>query len=761
MLATLRRIVQEVSAAPDLNSALFLVSERVREAIKTDACTIYLVDNQRGEYVMMATKGLNPAAVTHIRLGLTEGMVGLVGKREEPINLEDAPSHPNFYYEPRAGEEKFKAFLGVPIMHKRSLLGVIVAQQEEARRFGEDEEAFLVTLSAQLAGIIAHAKAVGTIEGLYSEEVSAVQSELEFAAVAGMPSVSGIGIGRAVVVYPQADLDAVPDRKAENIEEEIALFRRALVETRDEIKSIKQKLSSTLSKDELALFTVYLRMLGKNDLEDKVIDVISQGQWAQGALKIVVKQHVRQLASMDDEYLRDRANDIMDLGAKVLANLQEIKQKPNFYSENTILVGEQVTAADLADVPEGRLKGIISYRGSSSSHIAILARALNIPTIMGATGEPVSFLEGKEIVLDGYYGHAYVNPSEQLREEFSILVQEEKDLDADLQGLRDLPAQTPDGHEVTLYVNAGLLNESGLSLSVGAAGVGLYRTEVPFLIRERFPSEEEQRVVYRQLLNAFAPRPVIMRTLDVGGDKMLPYFTHEEDNPFLGWRGIRVTLDHPEVFLVQVRAMLRASEGLNNLRIMLPMITTVSEVDESLHLISRAYHEVRSEGALIKMPSVGVMIEVPSAVYQAKAIASRVDFLSIGSNDLTQYILAVDRNNARVSDLYDSLHPAVLGAIRYTIKCAHDENKPVGLCGEMASDPVSIILLMALGLDSLSLNAVSLLRVKWVIRSITYAKALELSREVLALDNAAMIRFRLESALDEAGLGGLIRAGGK
>ena len=287
----------------------------------------------------------------------------------------------------------------------------------------------------------------------------------------------------------------------------------------------------------------------------------------------------------------------------------------------------------------------------------------------------------------------------------------------------------------------------------------MYRTEIPFLMRDRFPSAEEQRIIYRQLLASFAPRPVIIRTLDVGGDKPLPYFPIKEDNPFLGWRGIRITLDHPEIFLAQLRAMLRASEGLNNMRVMLPMVTDVQEVDEALRLLRKAYTEVRDEGYDVEMPQIGVMIEVPSAVYQARALAKRVDFLSVGSNDLTQYILAVDRNNPRVANLYDSLHPAVLRALMQVVDNGHQEGKHVSICGEMAGDPASALLLLAMEFDSLSMNASSVGRVRWAIRHFTKKKAAKLLHEVLSMESAVMIRCHLELALERAGLGNLIRAG--
>jgi phosphotransferase system enzyme I (PtsP) len=290
------------------------------------------------------------------------------------------------------------------------------------------------------------------------------------------------------------------------------------------------------------------------------------------------------------------------------------------------------------------------------------------------------------------------------------------------------------------------------SLEQGAEGVGLFRTEIHFLMADRFPSEEEQRKIYRNQLEVFAPRPVTMRTLDIGGDKALPYFPIEEDNPFLGWRGIRVTLDHPEIFLAQIRAMLKANEGLGNLRIMLPMVSNLAEIDEALDLIHRSHREILQEGHSGDLPPIGVMVEVPAAVYQARAMAKRVDFLSVGSNDLTQYLLAVDRNNARVADLYHSFHPAVLQALQAVAQAGHAEGKPVGICGELAGDPLAAVLLLAMGYDVLSMNATSLPKVKKVLRNLRMSDAKEILKEVMEMDDVTETRARLEKVLSDRGL---------
>jgi phosphotransferase system, enzyme I, PtsP len=757
MLTTLRKIVQEVDGAKDLRQALKLIVSKVCAAINTEAVSIFLIDSRKSEYVLMATEGLSQSLAENLRVPLDEGLIGLVGRREEPINLEDAPSHQNYYYDEALGKEKFSAFLGVPIIHHRRLYGVLAVQQVEKRCFDEDDEAFLVTLATQLASVIERAETSGELASLkpFRPKVRSSKDNL----IHGVPSVAGIAIGTAVIVYPQADLDAVPDRKISDVDAEIAEITSALEHTRQDIQKLSERMQTTLPKNEQALFDVYLCLLADDSLGEEIIAEIHQGAWAQAALRIVIKRHIRQFESMQDQYLAERASDFRDLGRRILAYLQLGSQKVIEYPEDTILVGEEISASALAQVPQGSLAGIVSARGSSYSHVAILARALGIPTVMGAKGLAVKNIGGQRIVVDGYFGQVYISPSRRLLNDFKKLAAEERELDESLEALRKEEAVTPDGHRVRLLVNTGLEGEAGLSLSVGAEGVGLFRTEMQFMTRDSFPVEEEQRVIYRQLLQAFAPRPVTMRTLDIGGDKELPYFPVHDTNPFLGWRGIRITLDHPELFLIQIRAMLRASLDLNNLQILLPMISGVGELDEALNLINQAYEELIEEELAIQRPKIGVMIEVPSAVYQTRTLAKRVDFVSVGSNDLTQYILAVDRNNARVAGLYDSLHPAVLQALVQVVEGAHAEGVSASICGEMSSDPVAVTLLLAMGFDSISVNSTSLPRTKWIIRNFSLAQARKLLSEVLVMDNAPLIRFHLEKALDDAGLGGLIRAG--
>ena len=754
MLSLLRRITQEVTAAQSLQAALDIIVRRVRRAMRSEVCSIYLVDPNTQDYILMATRGLNADAAGKLSLKADEGLVSLVGRRAEPVNLEDAHVHPAFHYLSGTGEERYKSFLGVPIIHHRQVLGVLVVQHEERRRFDEGEEAFLITLSAQLAGVIAHAEATGAMMSL-TPNTPPPGSDFRYKGIAGS---SGVAIGKAVVIFPPADLDVIPDRIPQSTESEVEDFYQALEAVRSDIKKVSSRLSQHISNDEKALFDVYLKILDDNSLAAEIVRKIEEGNWAPGALRQVIKLHISFFEQMEDPYLRERASDIRDLGRRILSHLQE--KTPSVtedLTEPVILVSEELTASMLGEFPLDKVKGLVSVMGSSSSHVAILARAMGIPTVMGAVDLPYSKLDKIDMIVDGYSGQIFTYPSEAIIDSYQQIVDEERQLESEYEQLKDLPCETLDGQRIGLYVNTGLLADINRSLDRGAEGVGLYRTEVPFMIRDRFPTEAEQEQIYRQQLEGFAPAPVTIRTLDVGGDKALPYFPINEENPFLGWRGIRVTLDHLEIFMAQIRAMIKASAGLHNLKIMLPMISNVAEVEEALALIRRAYAEVKEEGYDVVMPLVGVMIEVPSAVYQAKELAGMVDFMSVGSNDLTQYLLAVDRNNSRVANLYHTFHPAVLRALADIVERTKGEGVKLSVCGEMAGDPLGAILIMAMGYDTLSMSSTSLPKVKAVLRKLTMEQAQDMLRQVLPLVHSDAVRQTMMKLVREAGVERLIR----
>ena len=753
-LDTLRRIVQEINASVSLHDSLDIMVNHVAEAMHVDVCSIYLLDERNKRYVLMASKGLKPEAVGHVSLSVGEGLVGLVGNREEIVNLDNAPKHERFAYLPETGEELFNSFLGVPVMYRRKVMGVLVVQNKEPQDFSEAAESFLVTLCAQLSGVIAHAHAVGNID-VFRKPTSG-SSYKTFQGVSGA---GGIALGRAIVLYPPADLAAIPDREAEDISDELDLLDQAIAAVRLEIQSLDEKMQDSLMSEERALFSVFLRMLDENALPSEIKDHIRAGSWAQGAVRKVIDKHVALFAQMEDDYLRERVSDLKDLGRRILACLQEADSSHRELSPDSILIGEEISTAALVELPVDKIAAIVTSEGAANSHMVIVARALGIPTVVGVTELPITTLDDIEMIVDAYQGRVFVNPPRRLRQRYKEVQKEEEQIAKDLKQYETKDAVTPDGISIPLFVNTGLMIDVVRGVQRGAKGVGLYRSEIPFMLRERFPGEEEQRAIYRQQLSHFANKPVIMRTLDIGADKDLPYFSIEEENSALGWRGLRFTLDHPEIFSAQIRAMLKASIGLNNLHILLPMVTSVSEVEEVLYLLERDWLAVQEEEQVkITKPKIGIMVEVPSVLLQIGEFAELVDFFSVGSNDLTQYLLAVDRNNPHVANVYSHFHPSVLRALNRLVEDCHIYQKPVSVCGEMAGDPLSAILLMAMGFNTLSMSSSNILRVRKAICHVPMADAKQLLDNVLQMNNSLVIKSWLEHYFKTHGLADMVKS---
>lgn len=753
-LDTLRRIVQEINASVSLHDSLDIMVNHVAEAMHVDVCSIYLLDERNKRYVLMASKGLKPEAVGHVSLSVGEGLVGLVGKREEIVNLDNAPKHERFAYLPETGEELFNSFLGVPVMYRRKVMGVLVVQNKESQDFSEAAESFLVTLCAQLSGVIAHAHAVGNIDVFRKPNSGSTYKTFQ-----GVSGAGGIALGRAIVLYPPADLTAIPDREAEDISDELALLDQAIASVRKEIQSLDEKMQDSLMSEERALFSVFLRMLDENALPSEIKDHIRTGSWAQGAVRKVIDKHVALFAQMEDDYLRERVSDLKDLGRRILACLQEADSSHRELSPDSILIGEEISTAALVELPVDNIAAIVTSEGAANSHMVIVARALGIPTVVGVTELPINTLDDIEMIVDAYQGRVFVNPPRRLRQRYKEVQKEEEQIAKDLKQYETRDAITPDGVEIPLFVNTGLMIDVVRGVQRGAKGVGLYRSEIPFMLRERFPGEEEQRAIYRQQLIHFANKPVIMRTLDIGADKDLPYFSIEEENSALGWRGVRFTLDHPEIFSAQIRAMLKASIGLNNLHILLPMVTSVSEVEEVLYLLERDWIAVQEEEQVkITKPKIGIMVEVPSVLLQIGEFAELVDFFSVGSNDLTQYLLAVDRNNPHVANVYSHFHPSVLRALQNLVQACHQQQKPISVCGEMAGDPLTAILLMAMGFNTLSMSSSNILRVRKAICHVPMSDAKQLLDDVLHMNNPLVIKSWLEHYFKTHGLADMVKS---
>ncbi|WP_448213907.1 phosphoenolpyruvate--protein phosphotransferase [Colwellia sp. MEBiC06753] len=751
MLTTLRRIVLEFSQEPELDKALRRLVTQVKQAMATDCCSIYLADYQQQHFLLMASDGLAQESLGHTFIGFNEGLIGLVGQREEPLNVADAKNHPHFKLTPEVQEDELNAFLGTPIIHQRKVIGILSIQQKNARSFTENEEAFLVTLSAQLATALSNA----------DKQSSDAQSGLmPFKQLKGIAGSGGVAMAPMIVIQPRADLRRLPLQKVYASTEQKQRYLDAVKKTRIDFEAMSLKLANLVAKDSLDIFEIYKQLLDSTQIGREVEEKINAGWCAESGLKLVIDHYAMQFESLEEQYLRERATDIRDLGNRVLFNLQQLSLASESLPEEFILVANDVTASMIAEYQHRGLKGIVSLTGSNNSHAAILARAMGLPAIMGIPSLPLSQLDHQQAILDGYSGDLFISPDSSLLKEYQHLVEEETALSEKVKAVIDLPSITPDGRAIELLLNAGLSAGFEYSQKVGAVGIGLYRTEIPFMNRSCFPSEHEQTVWYKEVLASFPTQPVTMRTLDVGGDKALPYFPIEEENPFLGWRGIRITLDHPEIFLLQVRAMMRANIDHKNLEIMLPMISSVVEVDDALRLINQAYYELCNEfGEKITKPRIGIMLEVPGVIYQLKELAQRVDFFSVGSNDLTQYLLAVDRNNSRVSNIYDYYHPSVIRALNVIAQESSKYLVPLSLCGELASEPAGALLLLAMGYDKLSMNAFNISRVKWVIRNVEMKRAKVMLSHALTLTTAKQVHNYLNEQLEQLGLGGFTRAG--
>ncbi len=750
----LKKIIYDVDHAKDIACALELIVNQVSDVLQAEVCSVYTVEKDekgRKQLVLKANKGFSLKESDAVVLNVGDGLVGRIAERSEPINILDAHLHKQFQAFSQINEEGYLAFLGVPIIEHGDVLGVVVVQKKQGQ-FSDEHEAFLTTLASRLSSAILHAKNSGDVQQqLYSSRRSI---ELQ-----GSPGSPGISIGKSVLLFDSDFIGVIQQKESRGTHIEKKAFHAAIDAVITELNEQADIMKASLPEAEVALFTVYIQMLQDGPLIDETIKAIENGLWAPLAWRNSVETHAEIFDAMNDAYLAERAQDVRDLGKRVLKGMMHSKEEHLDYPQDTILIGDNISVTDLARVPSGMLKGIISGHGSKSSHVAILAHALGVPAVMGVANLPTG-IEGKTIVVDGYSGHVYIDPHPELFDSLIKAINEDDLILLELDDLKEERATTTDGVDISLYVNSGLMADLSPSISAGADGIGLYRTEIPFQIRDRFPTEAEQFEQYRELLSLFKGKPVVLRTLDVGGDKPLSYFPINEDNPFLGWRGIRITLDHPEIFMTQVRAMLRANMGLNNCHILLPMVTNSIELDDALILVHRAKNELEDElNTPVPFPKVGVMIEVPAAVYQIEDFCRLVDFVSVGTNDLTQYLLAVDRNNENVADIYTSLHPAVLKAIQQIVHGALKQNTPVSVCGEMAGDPLGMLLLVGLGIENLSMSVGSISRIKQVIRHFSTVEARQLLEQAIDLSDPDDIREMLIDAINDKELGGLIRAG--
>jgi len=566
----------------------------------------------------------------------------------------------------------------------------------------------------------------------------------------GIPASPGVAVGRAYVYKKEI---AIVEMKIEDdrIQEELNRFRAALDASRRQLLRIKEKTLRELGEKEAEIFQAQLLMLEDPMFVNEVENKIRCGKNAEAAVNEVVKHLVSTFSAIKDEYLKERAFDIQDIGERVIKNLLGYGDLLKL-TQRVVVIAKNLTPSDTARMNIKRVLGFATEVGGATSHTAIIAREYGIPAVVGVANLTEKVKPGELVIVDGNKGLVIIQPHEKTVSEYIKISRENKRRSEELKKFALLPAMTVDGHRIEVAANIGNLNEVKLALIYGAEGVGLLRTEFLYLDRATPPSEEEQFKVYSQIVQSLDGKPIIIRTLDIGGDKPLPYLKMPKElNPFLGWRGIRISLEEPNIFKEQLRAILRASVY-GNLKIMFPMISTIEEVKTAKNILNEAKEELRSRCIPFKEDiEVGIMIETPSAALMADALSREVDFFSIGTNDLTQYVMAVDRTNQKISGLYDALHPAVLRLINNTVKSAHKKGKWTGICGELAGDPEAVPILIGLGLDELSVNPPSIPNVKKLIRSISYEEANQLAKKAIKMTSAKDVRNLVKAFMQSRG----------
>jgi phosphotransferase system enzyme I (PtsP) len=742
--------------------------ELIAERTETDVCSIYLLDERTQRLTLAATTGLDPAAIGRVTMAVGEGLTGMTLEKLKPVMVVDAFAHPRFRYFPESGEDRFHSFVGVPLVDASKAVGVLVVQTLRRRKFSAGEMQLLATIATYVSQAIVKARLVEDLRSKEQEQrvfrqrmVAAVKQlqvlqktigeskrvergRPKHARLEGLPAAPGYGRGRAHLVQPPVTFAVVEEQGAGEPASERKRFHRAVAASVVEVKALKARLAERLPEFDSGIVEAYRLMLEDRGFLDKIDHHIAAGLAAESALKRVVDEYVGTFTAMSDQYLRERAADVKDVGLRVLRNLLGIDEPERALERDTVLVADELSLSDLSLIDPARLKGIIMATGGVTSHATILAKSFEIPTVVGAEHIRGAVREGDWVIVDGNSGAIFVNPAADVTREYDRLDRDYHAFNRELDSLRTLPAETSDGRRVNLYANMGLIADLPLIHRHGADGVGLYRTEFPFLTYRDFPDEEEQYEVYARVVRSMGGRPVTIRTLDIGADKYPTYLNvAREDNPFLGWRSIRISLELPDVFRVQLRAILRAG-ALGRVRLLVPMISSVNQIRRSKELLEEAKEELRRAGREFDatMP-IGMMVEVPAAVSLASHLIREVDFFSIGTNDLIQYLLAVDRNNHKVAELYEELHPAVLAAIHDTVQAARGAGKWVGMCGEMASNPLCTLVLLGLGLDDLSMQPLYIPVVKRIVRSVGFEEVQALARDVLSLPTVEEVKGRL------------------
>ena len=725
----LMRRIRELMAEPlDPQARLDQIVRQIAQNMVAEVCSLYVL---RADAVLelYATEGLNPGSVHLAQLKLGEGLVGTIAATARPLNLSEAQKHPAFTYLPETGEEIYNSFLGVPILRAGRTLGVLVVQNKAARLYRDEESEALETVAMVVAEMIA----AGSLEGLSRPGVALDLSRP--VSFDGVALSDGIGIGHVILHEPRV---VVTNLFNEDVEAEVDRLGKALGIRRVSIEDMLARRDVAAEGEHRAVLEAYRMFAHDRGWVRRLEEAVRNGLTAEAAVEKVQSDMRARMMHMTDPYIRERLHDFDDLANRLLRQLIGRDGHEDATAGDTVIVARSMGAAELLDYPREMIRGLVLEEGAATSHVVIVARALGIP-VVGQVKGAVSMSENRDLVIvDGEDGGVHLRPPSELAAVFTDKARFREKRQERYRSLRDVPSETKDGVAIDLEMNAGLLVDLPQLEESGAAGIGLFRTELQFMVASTMPRASDQERLYAAVLSAAGDRPVTFRTLDVGGDKILPYISQSpEENPALGYRALRLALDRPGLMRTQLRALLKAAAG-RELKVMFPMVTDVTEVRQARALIDNELRHLKRFGHL--MPSqlkVGAMIEVPSTLFQLDELMAELDFVSVGSNDLFQFFAAVDRGNARVAGRFDDLSVPFLRALRTIAEAGDRHGVPVTLCGEMAGRPLSAMALIGIGFRSISMSPPSIGPVKAMIVELDLASLERLMREKLAAAHGA------------------------
>ncbi|MFO1058076.1 MAG: phosphoenolpyruvate--protein phosphotransferase [Dongiaceae bacterium] len=730
----LRRLRDVMAGGGSAQQRLDRIVQIIAADMVAEVCSTYIM--RAGEVLeLFATKGLKPEAVRKTRLRVGEGLVGDVAQHARPLALADAQSHPQFAYRPETGEEIYHSLMGVPILRGGRVLGVLVVQNRSRRHYTEEEIEALQTTAMVVAELVAGGELTASDEPQPGDGVAFRPLRLE-----GLPLCPGLGIGRAVLHEPRILLKQMV---AEDPAGELERFRAAVAGMHtalDDLLAASDIAGGGEHRDVLESYRMFAQDSG---WLGRIAEAIRGGLTAEAAIQRVQDDTRARMSQIADPYLRERLHDFDDLANRLFQHLGgAVQTTPSGeLPESFVLVARNMGPAELLDYDRRRLRGLALEEGSATAHVTIVARALDIPVIGRVAGLMSRTEPGNLLIVDGDNGQLLVRPSEDVRRAFNENLRLRAAREASYAATRDLPAVSRDGVPVSLNINAGLLLDLPHLDAVGADGIGLYRTELPFMVRSEFPDVAAQTELYRKVIDQAGERPVLFRTLDIGGDKVLPYWVEaEEENPAMGWRAVRIALDRPHLLRQQVRAMIRAAAG-RPLSVMFPMIAEVGEFTAARKLLDLELARAARRGeATPERLRVGAMFEVPALAWQMPALLAAVDFISVGSNDLRQFLFASDRGNPRVAERYDVLSPALLRLLRDLARQCQHAGVPLAVCGEMAGRPLEAMALIGLGFRSLSMAPRAVGAVRLMLRSLDVALLRRFLDESLGADEGSLRR---------------------